>query len=142
MWTHINRPLFVYHSQFDTQRVVNDVLQGWSMSYTIFRPYENIFVKQSKHKDQHPIYDSSPSYFGNFLLSCKTYLNLYLKWAMTFRSPPLSFFGFFFFFEKKKWPSYISTIKVFYLSRCKAHLECSLSSLMRVFLLVSKGLVN
>ena len=50
----------------------------------------------------------------NFLW--KTCLNLYLKWAMTFRSPHpffLSFFVFwiFFFFgrKKKKWPSFIST---------------------------------
>ena len=76
--------------------------------------------------------------FSNFLFSCKIYLNLYLKWAMTFRSPHF-FFSFFllrfFFFKKKKWPSFISTIKIFYLSHYKTHLECSLTSLI---LLISK----
>ena len=33
------------------------------------RPYENGLIKQFKHKDQCPIYNESPSYFGNCLCS-------------------------------------------------------------------------
>ena len=76
-------------------------------------PYENGLIKQFKHKDQCPIYNASPSCFGKFLFLWKTCLNLYSKWAMIFRSPHLFFsfllFIFYFFFEEKKWPSFIST---------------------------------
>ena len=74
------------------------------------RPYENRLIKELKHKNQCPIYKASPTYFGKILFSWKTYLNLYLKWAMTFRSPHLFSSSFFFleiFFFK--WPSFIST---------------------------------
>ena len=96
------------------------------------RPYENRLIKELKHKNQCPIYKASPTYFGKILFSWKTYLNLYLKWAMTFRSPHLfSLFFFFldFFFLNDQVLS--QHIKVFYLSHYKAHLECSLSSFMR-----------
>ena len=93
------------------------ILQGWSTPYALFRPYVNGLIKEFKHKDQCPIYNSIPSYFGNFIFSWKTYLNLYLKWTMTFKSPHLfssflfffHFWIFFFFLKKKKWPSFIST---------------------------------
>ena len=75
------------------------------------RPYENDLVKEFKHKNQCPIYNASPTYFGKFLFSWKSYLNLYLKWAMTFRSPHL--FSFFFFFEKKMTKFYLNTSKSF-----------------------------
>ena len=75
-----------------------------------FRPYKNDLIKEFKYKNQCPIYNASLSCFGKFLFLLKTCLNMYLKWAMTFRSPHL-FFSFFFFldfFWKKKWPSFIS----------------------------------
>ena len=77
------------------------------------RPYEKGFIKQFKHKDQCPIYNASPIYFGKFLFSWKPYFNLYLKWAMALRSPHLFFldflyFIFLYFFWKKMWPNFIS----------------------------------
>ena len=96
------------------------------------RPYENGLIKEFKHKNQCPIYKVSPTYFGKILFSWKTYLNLYLKWAMTFRSPHLFSSSFFFleiFFLNDQVLS--QHIKVFYLSHYKAHLECSLSSFTR-----------
>ena len=102
------------------------------------RPYENDLIKEFKWKSMSHL-KCKLNIFSNFLFSCKIYLNLYLKWAMTFRSPHFffSFFllRFFFFFKKKKWPSFISTIKIFYLSHYKTHLQCSLTSLI---LLISK----
>ena len=65
-------------------------------------PYENGLIKQFKHKDQCPIYNASPSCFGKILFLWKTCLNLYLNWAMTFRSPHLFFFFFWIFFKEKK----------------------------------------
>ena len=122
------------------------ILQGWSTPYALFRPYVNGLIKEFKHKDQCPIYNSIPSYFGKFIFSWKTYLNLYLKWTMTFKSPHffssfLFFFHFwiFFFFWRKKSDQVLSQpIKVFYLFYYKAHLKCSLSSLMKALPLVSK----
>ena len=55
------------------------------------RLYENGLIKELKHKNQCPIYNAIPSCFGKFIFSLKTYLNLYLKWATTFRSPHLFF---------------------------------------------------
>ena len=75
-------------------------------------PYENGLIKQFKHKDQCHICNASPTYFGKFLFLWKTCFNLYLKWDMTFRSPHPLFafsFSFGFFYEKKKWPNFIST---------------------------------
>ena len=79
-------------------------------------PYEHGRIKKFKCKDQCPIYNASPSCLGKFLFSWKTYLNLYLKCAMTFRSPDLFFLFFFFFLREreKKWPSfYLNTSKSF-----------------------------
>ena len=106
---------------------------------------KNGFIKQFKHNEQCPIYNVSPSCFGKFLLSWKTYLNLYLKWAMTFRSPHLFFFLldflfiYFYFFWKKGDQIFSQHIKVFYLSHYKAHLECSLSSFTRALPLVQRA---
>ena len=61
-------------------------------------PYENGLINEFKQKNVCPIYNASPSYIGKFLFLWKTGLNLYLKWAMTFRSPPFLFFSFYFFF--------------------------------------------
>ena len=76
-------------------------------------PYENGLIKQFKHKDQCPICNASPMYFGIyflFFILWKTYLNLYLKWAMIFRSPHL-FFPFLFLldFFLKRWSNFVST---------------------------------
>ena len=88
-------------------------------------PYENGLIKQFKHKDQCTICNASPTYFRKFIFLLiylfifwwKTYLNLHLKWAMTFRSPHLFCFFFlfwiylflFFFLKKKMWSNFIST---------------------------------
>ena len=79
-------------------------------------PYENGLINEFKQKNICPIYNASPSCIGKFLFLWKTGLNLYLKWAMTFRSPPFLFFSFLFFFyfyffvfREKKWPSFILT---------------------------------
>ena len=74
-------------------------------------------------------------------------MNLYLKWAMTFRSPhPFFSFLFFFFFliffiileKKKRWPSFIPTHQNLLFVPNKTHLECLLSSLQKALPLVSK----
>ena len=77
-------------------------------------PYENGLIKQFKHKDQCPICNASPMYFGIyflFFILWKTYLNLYLKWAMIFRSPHLFFFPFLFLldFFLKRWSNFVLT---------------------------------
>ena len=88
------------------------------------------FVMQAQH-----ILD----FFFLFLFLWKTYLNLYLKWAMTFRSSHLFCFFFFFwiylfiFFEKRMIKFYLNTSKSFTFP-----IEYSLSLLMRALPLVSK----
>ena len=77
------------------------------------RLYENGLTNKFKHKNLCPIYYASPSCFGKFLFLWKTCLNLYLKWAMTIRSPHFSFFLNFFFREKKVTKFYHNTSKSF-----------------------------
>ena len=62
------------------------------------RLYKNGLINKFKHKNLCPIYNASPSCFEKFLFLWKTCLNLYLKWAMTFRSPHLFFLLFIYFF--------------------------------------------